>query len=85
MILRDSNTSFQKVPTKSLFPRILLWSTGDIPLWRKVLNFLCGITPPDTDEGHKSSLDISPITEKTKEELAQEAAEFLNEPPFWKS
>lgn len=53
---------------------------------KKVINFLCGF-----ESGKGNNYDVnaekSPNQEgppKTQEELAKEAAEFLDEPPFWK-
>jgi len=64
--------------------------SGTLPIWRKVVNFLCGISSDDQMEGGggnfpKNSVEISPPSKKTKAEMAQEAADFLDEPPFWKS
>ena len=58
--------------------------TEDLPVWRRIVNFLCGI------ESNSSKLDVTkqesadPNEGKSKIQLAKEAAEFLYEAPNWK-
>ena len=55
-----------------------------------MINFLCGID--NEPSGSKQTFEVNSEAgtselrkrKKTKEEEAREAAEFLDEPPFWK-
>ena len=59
----------------------------DLTFGKRILNFLCGF-----ESGAKNSFEVNAATEeatkrgpaKSPEEAAKEAAEFLDEPPFWK-
>ncbi|KAK7072617.1 hypothetical protein SK128_003467 [Halocaridina rubra] len=48
------------------------------PLWRRILNTLCGVSP-------NAGVTEEVPPELTPEEKAKEAASFLYEPPFWKN
>ena len=51
---------------------------------KRIINFLCGFESGK----NKNSFEVNEAKVKqelkTPEELAREAAEFLDEPPFWK-
>lgn len=51
---------------------------GDVPIWKKVLNFLCGAS----DDAQEAPED--PDRHLTPEEKARKAAAFLDEPPKWR-
>ena len=57
----------------------------DLPWWRKIFNFLCGIESASNLHNVEQSGGEGTKAEKTKtkEELAREAAEFLHEEPWW--
>jgi len=57
----------------------------EVPAWRKVINFLCGIGSSGGDRAMNVEGDgTSNKVEKTPELKAREAAEFLDEDQWWK-
>ena len=56
------------------------FSTHHLPLWRKAINFLCGIS----DQKGPSQNPEDYLPKISKEEEAKNAAESLEEQPSWK-
>ncbi len=58
----------------------------DLPWWRKIFNFLCGVESASNSHNvEQSGGETKAEKPKTKEELAWEAAEFLQEEPWWRT
>ncbi|XP_069180378.1 sodium/glucose cotransporter 4 [Procambarus clarkii] len=51
---------------------------SELPLWRRCLNTACGVSKT-------AAVPENPLNQLTEEEKAQAAADFLDEPPFWRN
>lgn len=59
---------------------------GELSMAKRVFNFLCGIDSSETKmQVTEEAAKTAAAPKKTKEDEAREAAEFLEEEPFWKN
>ena len=64
----------------------LLALKSELPKWKIVLNWVCGVEMEDYDDEDKQNdvkPDPEPVLKKTEEEIAEECAGLLYEPE-WK-
>ena len=81
-MIKEFAVHLLRKPSLDYDPFFPLLADDAVPVWKKMFNLVCCVD--NIGDSSANSLEITRPAPKTKEQLAQEAADFLFEPKKWR-